>query len=561
MAESGFSLAKLLNWLDGFLKTMSSPMPGWGMENVKVKQDGDNFTSYFQFKSEGGVKDSRTGETISNINGDNIELDVLLKVVNGQEVLSPLLSGLNNMSLDNVKEGKALLDVLFGPISQNEQEEAKEEQTESQEEQPADTQSGEQTDQQSGEQTGEGQTEQQAATGSVNTPNGLQDIYGAAASNFFRYNKAVSKGTGLLGFDFKKINDTSELPDEGTTYAGKKWSWRAIANNYLKYALECQVPGKNYGAIENVTLDYCSELISEYLLHEDVVLDASEVKVDTNTLVLPVLCRIQGMLGDYFNKAYENNPGIGQVSNVDTSDQDAAEAEAKAQAKAEEDDWNAAVERNRGVGYVASKRINVTLKKIQGSTEYDLLGLQSNYNPSETLEDLEDVVLQDEFINTLTEEPQTFAIDVDDDGYDISICEDCEISCGEGIGNIMKSGIKFYRNLYILHWMAKGNDMMKLHELSQQMYEELIEEIDTLGELMVEKCGTVISPSFGCDYLEIKNYEFQEGLDIIVNYIQEYLDCIDYAYPNQTSDVQSTFDEWIRYWNKQMKYFVERQEI
>ena len=211
-------------------------------------------------------------------------------------------------------------------------------------------------------------------------------------------------------------------------------------------------------------------------------------------------------------------------------------------------------------GMGMSKQISVTLKKIQGSTDFELLGLKSNYSPRETLDDLDDVISQEEFMNTLTEEPQSFNIDVDVDGYDISTCEECEISPCDSLGKVLQTGICFYRNLYILHWMSRGNDMMKLHLMTEDMYSELIKEIDTLGELMVEKCGTVISPSFGCDYLEIRSYEFQEGIHIIEDYIQEYLDMIDYAYPNQTSDVQSVFDEWIRYWNKQMKYFVGRQE-
>jgi DNA-binding ferritin-like protein len=109
--------------------------------------------------------------------------------------------------------------------------------------------------------------------------------------------------------------------------------------------------------------------------------------------------------------------------------------------------------------------------------------------------------------------------------------------------------------------MAKGNDMMKLHLLSEEMYEELIKEIDTLGELLVEKCGAVPSPEWCDTYLEIQAYEFQESLCILTQYIQSYIDALTFAYPNQASDVQSTLDEWLRYWNKQMNYFVKRQEI
>jgi DNA-binding ferritin-like protein len=108
--------------------------------------------------------------------------------------------------------------------------------------------------------------------------------------------------------------------------------------------------------------------------------------------------------------------------------------------------------------------------------------------------------------------------------------------------------------------MAKGNDMMKLHLLAEELYKELIEEIDTLGELMVEKCGTVKGLDFAWNPVTTREYEFQESLVIIKDFIQNYVDTIDYAYCNQTSDVQSTFDEWLRFWNKQMNYFIKNQE-
>ena len=103
--------------------------------------------------------------------------------------------------------------------------------------------------------------------------------------------------------------------------------------------------------------------------------------------------------------------------------------------------------------------------------------------------------------------------------------------------------------------------MMKLHLLTEELYEELIKEIDTLGELMVEKCGTVIDPNFTYAAVEIRPYEFQEGLDILKGYINSYINFIDYAYINQSSDVQSTMDEWLRFWNKQVNYFIKGQEV
>jgi len=208
-----------------------------------------------------------------------------------------------------------------------------------------------------------------------------------------------------------------------------------------------------------------------------------------------------------------------------------------------------------------SNKFLIKLHKIECSNEVSILGLNSNYSPSDTLDDVECLVESPEFCNALTTSPQTFAVVVDDEGFDIKKCADCPIDPCESLDQAFKSGITMYRNLYILHWMAKGNDMMKLHLLSEEMYEELIKEIDTLGELLVEKCGAVPEPEWCNEYIKVQSYEFQESLDIITRYIQSYIDAITFAYPNQTSDVQSTLDEWLRYWNKQLNYFVKRQEV
>ena len=553
---AGTILTKLLGALKSFLKSMTSPLAGYTMQDAKVNNKDGEYSVLYQFagktvtqgkggetKEVGNALMTESGEAATDISGNAIQLDVLLSTVNVKDAIGPLLSGLNNieqLAQSNPKEASNLLLVLLGE----------------------------------GRESGDDEADQdpEYIPESTKLGNGLSSIF-AVSDNSLAY--AQSKGTGLLGVNLANNNP---LPSDAVTFDGKQWSWDKIAGDYLKYALECQVPDKDYGAIENVTLSQCQDLISEYLMNMGVIQNKDEVRIDVTNLVRPILLRLQSDLADYYSAAYDKYASIKDVK--DTSKED-KEAEAKAQQEeadkqaqqekenaeqAQKDaEWEELLNKNgRGAGnregMGMSKQISVTLKKIQGSTDFELLGLKSNYSPRETLDDLDDVISQEEFMNTLTEEPQSFNIDVDVDGYDISTCEECEISPCDSLGKVLQTGICFYRNLYILHWMSRGNDMMKLHLMTEDMYSELIKEIDTLGELMVEKCGTVISPSFGCDYLEIRSYEFQEGIHIIEDYIQEYLDMIDYAYPNQTSDVQSVFDEWIRYWNKQMKYFVGRQE-
>ncbi len=557
---SGGILSKLLGALKSFLKSMTSPLGGYTIQDAKVNSKDGEYSVLYQFAGKtvtqgksGETKEvdnalmTESGDALTDISGNAIQLDVLLSTVNVKTAIGPLLSGLNDigqLSNSNPKEASNLLWVLLGE----------------------------------GRESGDDEADQdpEYIPESTQISSDLTSVH-AVSDNSLAY--AQSKGTGLLG---ENLANNDALSKDTVTFDGKPWSWEKIAGEYLKYSLECAVPDQDYGTIENVTLSQCSSLIGEYLVRMNIIQNKDEVKIDVVNLVRPILLRLQSDLADYYNAAYEKYKEIKDVK--DTSKEDKAEQEKADKEKAANKDERLVFDQNgqstgeyvdmstpegqarlkelqsQGYDIMESKRITAKLRKVQGSTDFELLGLKSNYSPKETLDDLDDIIVQEEFINSLTEEPQSFMIDVDDEGYDIDVCEDWEIGPCDSLGEVLKAGITFYRNLYILHWMAKGNDMMKLHLMTEEMYGELIQEIDTLGELMVEQCGTVISPSFGCDYLAIRSYEFQEGVHIIEDYIQGYINIIDYAYPNQTSDVQSTLDEWLRYWNKQMKYFVMRQE-
>lgn len=370
-----------------------------------------------------------------------------------------------------------------------------------------------------------------------------------------------NNGLGLLGWDLtKKLYSKGDI-----NYKNVTWDWAFIANKNLQYAIECEAPGKDYGAIENQNLTSCGSLVSEYLVKVGLIDNANEITVDNVALITPILLRVQAWLINYYNDAVEKYTKSEDTEEPEDSNSDETEDttdNTSEDTSNPEGDSGTGEESNEGDGTVKeSTQIKVKLQKVMGSSQIGLLGLETNGTPADTLNYIDDIINQDDFINVITEEPQTFAIDVGEDGYEIEQCEDCEFDPCKSLEEVFKSGIRAYRNLYTLHWMANGNDMMKLHNLTEDMYKELIDEIDVVGELLVEKCGTVPALDFPCDYIPVQQYDFQTGLDQIKSLIQVYIDCIDCAYPNQTSDVQSTLDEWLRYWNKQLNYFVKRQEV
>lgn len=507
MADSCFSLNTLLGWLKGFLNQMPSPVSGFDILDAKVKEKGDIFSSLFSFDG-ANLKDTN-GNDITDVNGNPIQLNVLLQVLNFKKAMQPIFKGINSLNPDNVGRDNELLNCLLGVNRPdfNFFDEAKDP---------------------------EGN-----AIENTGTTDGLLGV-------------KLIQGGNIVEANYKKV----------WNYAGKQWSWEKIANDYLSYGLECKAEGQQYGGIQNQSLDKCGGLISEYLVKVGVIADESEVQVDVMTLVSPLLVRMQAYLVDYYTSAIEKYIKQGKY-NKPTEDENEVKFEDLEADEPDEDAQADAIDNTFGEeGINNAKQISVTLHKITGTSEIKMTAIKANYNPSNVLNDMEELLEQDEFIDTLTEEPQTYTINIDDDGFDIDRCEGCqECDPCESLGEALKAAIQAYRNLYIVHWLSSGNDMMKTHLLAEEMYGQLIQEIDTLGELMVEKCGTIIDPNFPCEYIEVKPFEFQESLDVIKSLIQPYIDAIDFAYCNQDSDVQSVFDEWLRYWKKQLNYFVERQEI
>ena len=473
---------KLLSLLNSLFNSIGSPIPGYDVDDVQAKKKGDNFSSLFQFSNldtEGNVqelKDERTGEAITDIQGNKLEIAVLLSTLNAKEVIGSLYDAMNDLGLD---------DAEFG------------------------------------EKYGVG---------------GKSDFYGLMDN--------------ILKSDFKGFNYDQELG----AFDNKMWSWADI-RDALTFALECTSPGRDYGAIEGKGIDVCGKLISEYLIKVGLIKSESEVKVDPKTLVIPILTSMQQDLAGYFEEAKAKYTD--QDNSTDSVSGDELDEAQQADDAADQID-NAFGDNDID----NAKHIDVTLRKITATSELEMTMIKANYSPSLVLTDMEEILDQPEFMEALPEELTSYSIDVDNDGFDIEPCEEC-IECNpcESLCEVFKAGIRAYRNLYILHWMSHGNDMMKLHNLSEEMYNELQGEIDTIGELLVEKQGTVPQLDFPCDYIPVQQYDFQTGLDQIKSLIQMYIDCIDYAYCNQDSDVQSTLDEWLRYWNKQLNYFVKGQEV
>lgn len=350
-----------------------------------------------------------------------------------------------------------------------------------------------------------------------------------------------------------------KLTDKTTTLST---IWQKIANS-LKYNLRCEAQGYTEGRVSNKSINEILPLISQYMQRCGAVPQSETAGFDVNPvyLVLPLLIAIQDYLFKYLdgvNKVLsgEVQPEQPQQSgdnepndqNPDTADQSTENS--------------GSADQSNPTPTEGAKTINIKLQKITASSDIELLGIQTDYTPGEALDVVDDILTNSDFTDLITETPQSYEICVDDSGYDINPCDELIVHPEENLKQLFIQAIQFSRNLHMIHWLAIGNDMEKLHIKAEELYGELDQEIDLLAELIVEKTGTII------DINKIETWNtvgtqdktFQQGIECIKQDAQSFIDYIDITYPNQPSDVQSILDDWLRYWNKQINYFIKREQ-
>ena len=391
----------------------------------------------------------------------------------------------------------------------------------------------------------------------------------------------------LLGLDIKELPDDTKITSalatgddcllspalsDKTTNLNSKW--KSIATQ-LSYSLQCQCPGFTPGTINNKSYNEILSLISVYPKKCGAVADNipdTTFKCNPVTLVLPIFMIIQDylkrmldstsdMIGDKItdnpDKSKENSKGNGENS-AGNENNGNPEDEPDMDALADQLINN----ETGGVGAMESTRINVKLKKITASSDIELLGIQTESNPGEALDVVDDILTNPDFTDLITETPQSYEICVDEEGYDVNPCEDLIVHPEETLKQLFIQAIQFSRNLHMIHWLAIGNDMEKLHIKAEELYGELDQEIDLLAELIVEKTGTIVDINKIETWNTVGTHDktFQQGIECIKQYAQSFIDYIDITYPNQPSDVQSILDDWLRYWYKQTNYFITREQ-
>lgn len=199
----------------------------------------------------------------------------------------------------------------------------------------------------------------------------------------------------------------------------------------------------------------------------------------------------------------------------------------------------------------ASKKLQVSLKKVNCSTgtEIHLTAINANYNIIEAMTDLNAVLADDEFVDTLSEEDQSFEIVevTDADEYDVEPM-DGQINTDSSYEELLRAAVECKNDLQCVAWGAKGIDMESLKRAAGEYIWSIDCAIELFANLMIQYTGRVPHLSQLCSGYSSQvdmseGLEYSEGLQVIKNSIDNCIDVFEALYVNLEHDVQKRVDD------------------
>ena len=206
-----------------------------------------------------------------------------------------------------------------------------------------------------------------------------------------------------------------------------------------------------------------------------------------------------------------------------------------------------------------NQSVKVTFSKIESDEDISVATKKicAATDPVSAIDMIESVMNDEEFVGQL-QDGQTYEISDDNDSYDVCPCEECDCNAFE---TMLKCGYRLLAVLQTLHWNVRGTDFKDAHEISDQCLWNVRSDIDTIGEICLEKQDTIpdiVSLLPHESVLDASNgFDATGALNIMQDEIHKYVACIELFYCNFESDVCSTLDNIIRYWKHQADYLMK----
>ncbi len=121
-------------------------------------------------------------------------------------------------------------------------------------------------------------------------------------------------------------------------------------------------------------------------------------------------------------------------------------------------------------------------------------------------------------------------------------------------------------DMHYMHLLSKGKDFDKSHNLSEEYYDKLADEVDYLMELAVEVGAPIhnfsnsleVVPWYICENL--KHYSYPDVVEHSIVKLNVYIDCLrELRNSVSQDDIQSRLDDMIRDWEKEVNYKLKRR--
>ena len=210
----------------------------------------------------------------------------------------------------------------------------------------------------------------------------------------------------------------------------------------------------------------------------------------------------------------------------------------------------------------ATSKLEVALKRIVGKDEssIELCGINTTLPIKSTVDILNNLMV-DEFIETIPETETWYSVtDVGED-YDVNECEACECDISDSLIHCLTQAFQCLSSFQAVHWNAVGKDFFTLHEKLDEYIEQIQSNIDELAEMYKQTHNIIPSPAVFYQSVTPINvdggFDIEYGFNAVKAVLDVYTMTLSCYYCNLPSDMQSKFDEYLAYWNKEVQYKLD----
>lgn len=208
--------------------------------------------------------------------------------------------------------------------------------------------------------------------------------------------------------------------------------------------------------------------------------------------------------------------------------------------------------------------IKVGLKRIVGTDEdsVELCGVFAD-TTVQNINDALNGILVEDFAVTIPEEETWYAITDCGDEYDVTQCEAVAPDPAQSLLECLSEAFQCLSTFQAVHWNAVGKDFFTLHEKLDEYIETIQSNIDELAEMYKQMHKVIPSPATFYKSGKIietnseTGFDITSGFGVVRDVIVVYCMTLACYYCNLPSDMQSKFDEFLSYWNKESQYKLD----